>query len=63
MGPLPRAEKAPLQIQVLEELRFDGYTREKITYEALAARGRSGRFQAARAGRKLRGCESNRNGP
>ena len=36
MGALPRAEKAPLQIQVLEELRFDGYTRKKITYEALA---------------------------
>ena len=36
VGPLPRAEKAPLEIQFLEEPRFDGYTRKKITYEALA---------------------------
>ena len=36
MGPLPRAEKAPLEIQVLQERRLDGYTRKKITYEALA---------------------------
>ena len=31
MGPLPRAEKAPVEIQVLDELRFDGYTRKKVT--------------------------------
>ncbi len=34
MGPLPREDKPPLDVRVIEESRLDGYTRKKITYQA-----------------------------
>lgn len=32
MGPFPRGERPPLDVQVLEEAALDGYTRRSITY-------------------------------
>ncbi len=34
-GPVPDGRKLPLRLQVLEETREEGYTRQLITYEAL----------------------------
>lgn len=34
MGPLPDLPKAPLEIEVLDELQFENYTRRRITYLA-----------------------------
>ena len=35
MGPLPQQWRSlPLELQVLEEVRFDNFTRKKITYRA-----------------------------
>ena len=35
-GPLPSGTKAPLRLEVLDEVREEGYRRQLVTYEALA---------------------------
>jgi dienelactone hydrolase len=57
MGALPEIPRGPLEIEVKDELQFEGYTRRRITYLArpgdrvpayvMIPRGRSGKLRAA----------------